>query len=351
MLTVLIMQPFDAIAGSQRIAVNIAQALQADGYSADVRLGFGSDGFVSRWAGVKRFLGINNIKIRKLLYPLWLFAVSPRVLRAVINREVVWANTIHAAPATFMALLLAPRRVVIHIHEVEFPFIFMRFLQFAKHRGATLLCVSDFQRQVLRLDAKILPNCVSVAVVARSPRRKPKLVFVGNTSVTKGFLLFINVAKSLSGSVLTPVAFLPSYERCDPVLLGQALSAGITIMYGVTDPIEMYEEAYLSLQCTDPDLATETFSLVAVESISCLVPVASTGAGVVKEILANALAFDVPSRDPERIASEIRTLLAEPARYEALIDACRVRRAEYTFERFQQGVQVLVTQLVEGDSL
>lgn len=349
MPSVVLIHPFDAIAGSQRVAINIAQALQADGYSADVRLGFGTDGFVSRWVGVKRFLGINNIKVRKLLYPLWLFAVVPRILRAVVNGEVVWANTIHAAPAAFLAILLAPRRVVIHVHEVEFPLVFMSFLRFAKRRGATLLCVSNFHRRALRLDAQILPNCVLVVVDERTPQRQPKLIFVGSTSAAKGFSLFIEVARRLSGSELTPVAFLPSPERCDPVLLAQAESAGIAVRYGVTDPKEMYEAGFLSLQCTDPHLSTETFSLVAVESMSCLVPVASAGTGVVKEILANALAFDVPTRDPEQIASKIRALLSESARYEGLVEACRVGRGEYTFERFQQRVQALVSRLAEGD--
>lgn len=347
MPSAVILHPFDAIAGSQRVAVNIAQALETDGYSVDVILGFGSDGFVSRWVGVKRFLNVNNIMVRKILYPVWLFAVVPRILRAVVTGEIVWANTVHAAPAAFLAILFAPRRVVIHVHEVEFPRVFMYFLRFASSLGATLLCVTDFQRRALSLDAQTLPNCVSVLAEATVARNKHKLVFVGNTSAAKGFPMFIEVARSLTGSGLTPVAFLPSPDRSNQVLLAQAESAGIIVRYGVTDPYEMYEAGYLSLLCTDPDIWTETFSLVAVESMSCLVPVASAGTRVIKEILAQSLAFDVPSRDPEKIASEIRMLLSDPARYEFLVEACRVRREEYTLELFQRRVRALVTRLVE----
>lgn len=351
MPSVLLIHPFDAIAGSQRVAVNIAEALREDGYRTEVRLGFGSDGFVSKWPGVKRFLDVNNIKIRKLLYPLWLISVVPRILRAIVTGEVVWANTIYAAPAAFLALIFSPHRVVIHVHEVEFPHVFMIYLKFAAGRGATLLCVSDFQRRALDLDAQILPNCVSIGIEERVSLQQKKLVFVGNTSAAKGFTLFIEVARRLSDSELKPVAFLPSAKRCDPALLAKAKSAGIYLKYGVTDPKEMYEDGFLSIMCTDPNLSTETFSLVTVESMACLVPVASAGIGVVKEILSNALAFDVPSRDPEQITAEILALLSQPDRYAALVMACRLRRSEYSFERFQQHVHVLVTRLAKGARL
>lgn len=348
MASVVIIHPFDAIAGSQRVAVTVAQALRSDGYQAELRLGFGTNGFVSQWPGVKRFLGVDNIRVRKLLYPLWLVTVTPRVLRAVVAGEIVWANTIHAAPAALVGLVLSPRRVVIHVHEVEFPRVFMSFLQLAKRRGATLLCVSDYHRRALRLDAEVLPNCVPMPVDDCALARRSRLVFVGNTSVMKGFALFVEVARRLCGSELTPVAFLASREQCDPSLLLQAKSAGIAVKFGVTAPEEMFDAGYLSLLCTDPGLWTETFSLVAVESMGCLVPVASAWAGVAQEILGPALAFEVPSRDPETIVQEIRALLSQPERYARLVQACRARRNEYSFERFQLRVRALVSRLADG---
>lgn len=342
MPSVLLLHPFDAIAGSQRVVLNIAQALCNGGCSVDVRLGFGSNGFVSTWSGVRRFLDINNNTLRKILYPFWLIAIFPRVLRGVFNGEVIWANTIHAAPAVFAALIFVPHRVIIHVHEVNFPRLFMCFLRFAGRRGATLLCVSDFHKQLLKLDAQVLFNCVPFEVDHELSSGRTSLVYVGNTSPEKGFSLFIEVAKRLKSSVLISVAFLPSISRCDPSLVKAARIAGITVNFGVTDPEEMYRNGYLSLLCSDPTLCTETFSLVAVESMSCLVPVASAGSCVLKEILRDAQVFDVPDRDPDRIVSEINELLSNQFRYEAFVQACRTQRAEYSFDRFRQNVQRLV---------
>ena len=346
--SVVIFHPFDAIAGSQRVAVDLARALQASGYSTDVRLGFGTDGFISRWQYVKRFLPFNNIIARKCLYPLWLLAVIPRNLSAVMRGELVWANTVHAAPAAILAIFLAPQRVVIQIHEIEFPRIFLYFIKFARRRGVTLLCVSEFQRVELGLDAQILPNCASVSVVKNEVWSDPTIVFTGNTSPEKGFSLFIEVAKCLSDTQLNPVAFLPSPQRCDAKLLAEAESAGITARFGVTDPAEMYENGYVSLLCTDPDQCTETFSLVAVESISCLVPVVSAGTKVAREILAGSLAIDVPTRDPNLISDEIRKLLSNTERYAHLVEACQSRRQEYTFERFKERIKCLMSQFTTG---
>lgn len=349
MPAILLMHPFDAIAGSQRIAIDLARALQSGGCPVEVRLGFGSQGFVSQWPGVRRFLDINHIPTRKLLYPLWLFAMLPRVLLAVLAGEVVWANTIHAAPAACLALVLAPKRVVIHVHEVEFPVIFRALLRWATYRGATLLCVSDYHRRALGLDAQVLPN--SVTLNADPPMQTPRsqLVFVGNTSALKGFALFIEVARQLEKAAgLTPVAFLPPAQLCEPALLREAQAAHVDLRHGVTDPRDMFGAAYLLLLCTDPARATETFSLVAVEAMSALVPVASAGTGVLKEVLGDALAFDVPSRDPVRMAAEVVALRSSPDRYQALVEACRARRGDYTFDRFRARVLALVARAASG---
>jgi glycosyltransferase involved in cell wall biosynthesis len=345
---VLLLNPFDAIAGSQRVAVDVARSLEGAGIGLDFRLGFGSTGFVSAYPGVRRFMLTDPPPQRKRRYPLWLLAAVPRTLRAVFAGEVIWANTVYAVPAVLFPLLLAPRRVVVHVHEVEFAWVLMASLRWAARRGATLVCVSELHQHAIDLPATVLYNGVSPPADPQAARMARQLLFVGNTSPEKGFDLFIAVARALAGSGLEPVAFLPSPERSDPALLAAAAQAGVRVRFGVTDPQEMYGQGFLTLQCTDPVQWTETFSLVAVESISALVPVASAGAVVVKEVLGDALAFDCPERDPARIAAAVRALLADTLRHAALVSACRLRRERYSLARFQQQVVGLVMRLARG---
>lgn len=347
--SVLLIHPFDAIAGSQRVVLNIAQALYEAGYGLEVRLGFGSGGFVSRLRGVRRFLDVNRIALRKLLYPFWLLSIMPRVLRAAFGGEVVWANTVHAAPAVLAALLTCPRRVIIHVHEARFPGVLMRLLRYSRRRGATILCVSKTHREVLRLDAEVLLNCVTIETVDAPISLRTALIYVGSTSAEKGFALFIEVATCLSATDLVPVAFLPSDDRCDTAMVQAARSAGIRIEFGVTETGQMYDQAFLSLMCTDAGQCTETFSLVATESICHLVPVASAGSAVLKEIIGPALAFEAPDRDPNSIAAQILSLRADQARYERLVQACRDRRGDYAFERFAGSIRVIVGNLARGE--
>ena len=104
---VLFVHPFDALAGSQRVALALIRAFYGLHCSVSVLLGFGSNGFLSRVDGVKVFLSVNHVGLRKALYPLWLAWMVARMLWAVWRREIVWANTIHVVPAVWVALALA----------------------------------------------------------------------------------------------------------------------------------------------------------------------------------------------------------------------------------------------------
>ena len=350
MTAVLLLNAFDAFAGSQRVAAALADLLEARGVAVELRLGFGCTGFISGRPRTSTFLPIDRISTRKLFYPLWLLSIMPRVLRVALGGGVVWANTVYGAPATLPALLFAPGRVVIHVHEIEFPTLFRWLLSFAVRRGATLVCVSKFQRTVLGLPALILPNGVGTTL-SPPPKRRCRFVFVGTTAPAKGFALFVSVARALTGSGLEPVAYLPSRQGANHSLLAEAESVGVALHFGVTDPDEMFADGFLSLLATDPALWTETFSLTCAESIWNLVPVVSAGTLVAAEIAGSALAFDVSDRDPAAIAAQVRALLADPVRFAALVDSCAAQRTEFSLERFGDRAAAIVRAIASKEAL
>ena len=332
--------PFDAIAGSQRVGSDIIHALRSDGVRVKVELGFGTNGFLSKLDNVSRFSKVNKVRTRILLYPLWLLWMNLIGLVYLVRRDMLWANSVHAAPAVFLPLLFSSGRVIFHVHEIEFPKIYLWFLRFAEKRGATLLCVSDYHRQALGLGARVLYNCVQCCDPAVDLTERDELVFVGATSPAKGFSLFLDVVDALSTSTaIKPVAYLSDRTRSDPLLLERAGALGVRINFGETDTNVMYRHAFLSLVLSDPGICSETFSLVSVESISHLVPVGCAGMGVAREVLGEAQAFDVPDRSPQKLAEQVSQLWGDQGRYAYLIEACRVRRARYSFARFQRDVR------------
>jgi glycosyltransferase involved in cell wall biosynthesis len=344
--SVLLLHPFDALAGSQRVAVALARALQGLGVPLQVYLGFGTNGFVSQLAGLHRFLSLNRIPLRKVMYPLWIIAMTPRMVGAACSGSLVWANTVHAIPAVLPMLWLAPNRVVLHMHEIEYPRLFQRLLCWAVARGAHVLCVSTLHQQQLGVPAHILPNCVD-CISDTAPLEPPVLLFVGEVSALKGFPLFVDVARRLPSGRVRAVACVPQIPPSTRIWVEAAQEADVEIRCGFSEPREMFQGASLLLQCTDPSLWTETFSLVMAESLTCGVPVATAGTAVAREILGDAWAFDVPTRDPDHIAAEVLALLDDARRLQTLRTAARVRRAHFSFDTFQGRVADVLDALLE----
>lgn len=343
-MKILLLNPFDAYAGSQRIGRDVIELLVSAEHDVRVRLGFGGGGFLSGLHGVKADLDCSNVRTRKLLYPLWSLLVSLPVALSALSGRVVWANTVYAAPPALIAALVCPHRVVMHLHETNFPRIFRPFLRLMLYRGVSVICVSADQAVRIGLPATVLPNAVDVpAHDAFSARNR--LLFVGTTQPIKGLSLFVAVCEDLKDFPLHKVAYLSDEARHDRHLVGAARQAGIEIVFGESAPEILYRDGFLLLQATDPAIAAETFSLVAVEAMARLVPVASGGVTVLPEVLDDALAFDIPSRDPQLISDAIRSLHADRVRQDALRAACVRRRPFYSKAAFTERVLGFLRQM------
>lgn len=331
---VLFVQPFDAYAGSQRVAEAIVVAFAAAGVDVAIKLGFGGRGFLSDSPGVRPDIHCDHIPTRKLLYPLWvMLAVAPTAWAAVRGR-VVWANTVYAIAPALLAILIAPRRTVVHLHEATFPAPFHLLVRFAAWRGARLVCVSMDQAQRLGVEAAILPNPVRRPATDDVSARKDRLLFVGTTQPIKGFDLYVQVCRRLTGVALRKMAYLSDEDRHDRALVDAARSVGIDVVFGERSPDAMYTDGFLVLLCTDARVCAETFSLVAAEAVTWLVPVAGTGITVLDEVVGEALAFNDPRRDPDLIAQAIADLHRSSDRTAALRAACAERRPHFSTEIF-----------------
>lgn len=332
---IIIVQAFDAHAGAQRIAAGLARALRSRGIAARLWLGFGARGFASDARPEWRFMSTEEPLRRKLFYPFWLLVANLIALVAVFRGDAMWTNSIAAVPVAFPFILLAPRRLIIHLHETGLPRIATRIIRWAASRGACVLAVSEYHRDRLGLDCRVLYNAVGQGEPPGPPARRNRVIFVGSTRAMKGLPLFINVVERLTGSGLAAHAFLaagPTPPDVDAVTAARA--AGVEVTIGETDPNRMFADGFLFLQTTDPLLWDETFSLVTAEALWLLVPVGAAGAPVLAEVAGTALAFNCGARDASDIAGEILALVADPARYAALVAACDVERHRFALERF-----------------
>lgn len=342
-MRLLLLNPFDAYAGSQRIGLDVIAALKAAGHAVQVKLGFGGNGFLSDLPGVAPDVRTNNIRLRKVLYPFWSLLSAAPVALLVLRGGIAWANTVYAVPPVLLAALIRPRKVVIHLHEVTFPSIFLPLLRFVVRRGVRLVCVSSDQASRIGLPATILYNAVKLPAVPVQSRRD-RLLFVGTTQAIKGFSLFVDVCQFLAGHPLQKVAYLSDKARHDQSLVAKAQAAGIQIVFGESDAALLYRDGFLLLQATDPALWIETFSLVAVEAMAWQVPVAGAGTSVFSEVLGDAMAFNVESRDPAAISDAIKMLYADPVRQDVLRSACIHQRTIFSERIFSQRIYQIIKQ-------
>jgi glycosyltransferase involved in cell wall biosynthesis len=338
---IILIHPFDSHSGSQRVVATLARVFFESGDNLKIFLGFGTEGFVSEISGVSRFSRINNVLIRKYLYPIWILIMWPRMIISVIRREIVWANTVYSIPAVLPMVLFAPRHLIIHAHEIQFPKVLNKLLYWASKRNVMILAVSHLHLKRLGLKATILPNCVEVDCDAQETDTNV-VIYVGNPSLPKGFPLFVDVAKRLQGRDFSLIAYVPYRTKAVDEILRTAEEAGVQVKVGYTNPLEIYSGASLLLQCSDPSFCTETFSLVSVEAVCCGVPVATAGMEVAGEVLGEALAFDEPTRNPDKIAHEITVFLASSDMVSKIIRATKLQRLKYGYETFRDGVKCII---------
>lgn len=331
----LVIHSFDAHAGAQRIGNALVTILAAAGVDVHVRLGFGGRGFLSEIPGVRPDVRCNHIPTRKLLYPLWALLALVPVAWAAGRGRIIWVNAIYAIGPALLAIMLFPRRTVIHLHEATFPRPFHWLLHLARWRGATIICVSADQARRIGVEAIILHNPVRQSA-ANLSSRMDRFLFIGTTQPMKGLALFIEVVRLLDDAGLRAAAYLSDEGHADQALVNAARSAGIDVIFGERSPEAMYRDGFLVFMGTDASLVSETFSLVAAEAVAALVPVGGAGATVLSEVLGDALAFNEASRDPATIANAVHRLHAAPETMARLRQACAERRVHFSEAIFEQ---------------
>lgn len=341
--SVLFVNAFDALAGSQRVGAMVVQVLQRAGADVQVELGFGNRGFLTALPSVRPLLPIENICWRKLLYPFWLMVANLVALLAVIQGRAVWTNSVFALPAALTVVLVKPSRLIVHVHELMMPRILHWMVRLAGKRGATVVTVSRHHANRLELPSTILWNAVGETPPA-PPHHRQELVFVGDWRGFKGLDLFVAIARQKLP--WKPVAVLGGTVNDYPVkLLSDAKEAGIICKFGLSNPGDMFGAAALALQLSDSLLVDETFSLTAAEAIWHLVPVASAGSKAVAEVAGPGLAFSIDSRCPSEFAQKISALERNPDYHRQLVERCREHRSALSVERFQEEALALLLQL------
>jgi len=191
---------------------------------------------------------------------------------------------------------------------------------------------------------------VSLGVSSRIQRRPAEEVarFCEERGLPEGYLLYVGARKRHKNLelLLRAWAAMPAAERPPLVLSGPAwassealasLAQTLNVASRVRFAGDLRDERELSCLYSgasllvQPSLA-EGFGLPPLEAMACGVPVLSSDAGSLPEVLGDAAEL-LPPRDPEAWAAAVLRLLSDGSRRADLIERGAKRAAEFTWER------------------
>jgi glycosyltransferase involved in cell wall biosynthesis len=317
-----------------------------------------------RWPGAVR-----EVAVRAGKYGLAEHLVVPAAARRA------HAELLHAPHYTLPLGWGGPSVVTIH------DLIHVRFARFQKpgvglyaravaglaaRRAAVVIADSEAtRRDIVQLlgapEAK-----VRVVPLGVSPRFQPAsaediAVFRTDRALPAGYVLYVGARKRHKNLELLVRAWgvLPPGDRPPLVLSGppwreDSPLARLARELGVDDSLRFSGDVHdeVALSClysgaalvVQPSLA-EGFGLPPLEAMACGVPVLSSDAGSLPEVLGDAAVF-LPPRDPEAWAAGVLELLADDPRRATLGARGRARAATYTWARTAERTRAIYDEAV-----
>jgi L-malate glycosyltransferase len=307
---------------------------------------------------------------RYRLITLFTFFASQVALYRALSRAteiprdaVVFVNTL----LPFAAMLWGRRtgrRVVVHVHEVSItPGLLRRFLTGCAARSADLLLyVSTDHRVRLPIKgppARIVPNPVSAAILARAATQRPKddgqfrVLMLASLRGYKGINEFMALAKALQDR--SDISFdLVLNAETDEVRVfagrhGDA--ANVRIHPRSDDPAHFYSRADLLLNLSKVDEWIETFGLTLAEAMTFGLPVIAPPVGGPAEIVTHGIeGYCIDSRDGAALSRAVQKLADDPETYGAMARAARRRAQDFTFESYSIALREALGSLGKGHS-
>lgn len=301
MKKVLIVNAFDAYAGSQRSLANWL-SVQDDDMEYDIFLFCGDGGFVSDLTNCKVFTLFNfrNILLRKLVLISFMPIFWIYLLLIIRKYSHVVGNS---SPSLFLIFpLYVFNKAYIIIHEItRVPKILVKILNSFSSTKNTLV-VSNIINERFKIEGRVIFNAIErieLPVKEVRANEKKKIVFVGDFRRAKRFDFFVSIAELFKGTMQYQFVAYLSKEPHKPEefrIINRASECGVDVKFNVKDPKAFFEDSFFIIQCTNEEEWVETFSYVAAEALCYGVPIIATGITVISELFSGSVYYNIASK-------------------------------------------------------
>lgn len=329
-----VFHPFNGNGGSQLVTkdfLEISRELLGD-KSVNCLVGFGKYGFLGQ---EKILFNIDNKYLRIFFLPF----ISIYLNFYFLGKRNVIGVTIFSIYSLFLKTVFYPQSTIIYLHEVPNSKVFLRLLSFFEKRRAQLLFVSNFHKNEIGLNGKVIYNYVDRIDQEFLPKPNKRLIFVGSGNLKKGFDVFLQICKYLPSDEYEFDAYLNS---CTKELEFKARSQGVNLKFNTTNKYEFFKDGGVLIQTSR---AKETFSLVSLEAASWGIPVVTFNQEVISEILLQENILDFNPRNFEEIPNvglAIARLLEDDQRYMSYSVKLKERSKNFNKSRFEENIKHII---------
>lgn len=296
-MKVLIVNAFDAYAGSQRSLANWLSVHDED-VEYDVFLFCGDGGFIADLTNCKvtTLFKFRNILLRKVSLIIFMPFFWVYLLLIFKKYNFVVGNSI---PSLFLIFpLYIFNKAYIIIHEItRVPGILVKILKRFSSKKNTMV-VSNIINKKFKIDGRVIFNAIAKIELTENQNEqfeKKKVTFVGDFRKAKRFYFFIAIAELFKNTLQYQfVAYLSDepHKQDEFRLVNKANECGIDVKYNIKDPEIFFKDAYFLVQCTDEEEWVETFSYVAAEALCYNVPIIATGVTVISELFSGSVYYN-----------------------------------------------------------
>jgi glycosyltransferase involved in cell wall biosynthesis len=299
-MKVLIVNAFDAYAGSQRSLANWLSVPDQD-IEYDVFLFCSDGGFVTDLTSCKvtTLFKFRNILLRKVLLILFIPFFWIYLLLIFKRFNFVIGNSI---PSLFLIFpLYIFNKAYIIIHEItRVPGILVKILQRFSSKKNTMV-VSNIINKKFKIEGRVVFNAIArieLTDLENKQFEEKKVIFVGDFRKAKRFDFFVAIAELFKNNLQYQfVAYLSDepQKQGELMLFNKATECGIDIKFNLKDPRIFFKDAYFLIQCTNEEEWVETFSYVAAEALCYNVPIIATGITVISELFSGSVYYNKAS--------------------------------------------------------
>ncbi|TXH04021.1 MAG: glycosyltransferase [Nevskiaceae bacterium] len=358
----------DDFSGAANVFTDVIAALQVAGHNVDIfTSSYGHEGFIRRrHRQVQNFWYVRSASSRWLT--LLCYVSSQALLFCKTLRhckrqrvDLLYANTLMPAGAVIAAWVLR-LPIVIHVHETSLspPLLQKGLTRIARSCATRTIAVSEFTKTQLKLGEHcyVVYNSLSddmwkrALTVRHTPFQKrnggrPCVFMACSPRIYKGIDTFLALCDATADMNNIHWRMALNCERDEfEIFLANNRRANLELLHRPRDISNLYANAHVVLNLSDPDLWLETFALTLLEGMAHGCYVLGPAFGGVPELIQSGYGGQlIDPRRFDEVLSAIISIVQSPEEWQTQSGRAVERAVRFDLVTFNRNIKAVIAEL------